>query len=259
MRGIAGRSALVTGGAQGIGRAVADRLVEEGARVLIADVNEEFGPSAVKEINDKAGSGVARYVPTDIADEEAVERAVAAATETFGRLDFLVNCAAAFIMRGVTATVDDWRRVMDVNIMGQALCVKHASARMKATGGGAIVNIASISGHIAQPGLLTYSTTKGAVVNMTRCMALELAPDNIRVNAVNPATVWNRNNERFHREVLGMDREQAERDPDIGGRHLLGRTADPEEIASSVIFLLSDEASFITGENLMVDAGYTAM
>jgi NAD(P)-dependent dehydrogenase (short-subunit alcohol dehydrogenase family) len=259
MRGLSGQSAIVTGGAQGIGRAVVDRLVEEGAHVLIADVNEEYGKAAAEEINSRVGSPVTRFVRTDVSDEESVERAVAAAVESFGSVRFLINCAAAFIMRGVEATVDEWRRVMDVNIMGQALCVKHAAPFMKAAGGGSIVNIASISGHIAQAGLMTYSTTKGAVVNMTRCMALELASDNIRVNAVNPGTVWNENNERFHREVLGMTREQADRAPEIGGRHLLGRTADPEEIAASVVFLLSAEASYITGTNLMVDAGYTAM
>jgi dihydroanticapsin dehydrogenase len=125
--------------------------------------------------------------------------------------------------------------------------------------GSAIVNFASISGHIAQPGYLTYNATKAAVVNMTRCMAMDLAPKGIRVNAVNQGTVWNKNNERYHREELGLTRAEADRHPDIGGRHMLGRTADPEEVASAVAFLLSSESSYITGENLMVDAGYTAM
>lgn len=259
MRGIADRSAIVTGGAQGIGRAVVERLVAEGANVLIADVSEELGPAAVQEINARAGRPAARFARTDVSDEDSVRRATETAVEAFGRIDFLVNCAAVFIMRGLDATVAEWRRIMDVNIMGQALCVKHAAPHMKDAGGGAVVNIASISGHIAQPGYLTYNTTKAAVVNMTRCMAQELAADGIRVNAVNPGTVWNKNNERYHREELGMTREQADQHPDIGGRHMLGRTADPEEIASGVVFLLSDEASFITAENLMLDAGYTAV
>ncbi|MFJ2867686.1 SDR family NAD(P)-dependent oxidoreductase [Kitasatospora sp. NPDC087314] len=259
MRGLAGKTVIVTGGAQGIGRAVVDRVVQEGGKVVIADSHAEFGKSAVQEVDESAGRPAALFVPTDVSDEESVRGMIEKAVQHFGGVDQLVNCAAVFIMRGLEATVEEWRRIMDVNIMGQALCVKHAAPHMRARGAGSVVNIASISGHIAQPGYLTYNATKAAVANMTRCMAMDLASDGIRVNAVNPGTVWNKNNERFHREQLGMDRAQADADPEIGGRHMLGRTADPEEIASAVAFLLSDEASYITGENLMVDAGYTAM
>ncbi|MFD4544516.1 SDR family NAD(P)-dependent oxidoreductase [Streptomyces bauhiniae] len=259
MRGLAGKTVIVTGGAQGIGRAVADRVVQEGGNVVIADSHAEFGKAAAQEIDETSGRPAALFVLTDVSDEESVRSMTGQAVEHFGGIDQLVNCAAVFIMRGLEATVEEWRRIMDVNIMGQALCVKHAAPYMRERGAGSVVNIASISGHIAQPGYLTYNATKAAVANMTRCMAMDLAPDRIRVNAVNPGTVWNKNNERFHREQLGMDRAQADADPEIGGRHMLGRTADPEEIASAVVFLLSDEASYVTGENLMVDAGYTAM
>ncbi|MFI7110330.1 SDR family NAD(P)-dependent oxidoreductase [Nonomuraea sp. NPDC050227] len=256
MRGLTGKKAIVTGGAQGIGRAIANRLVSEGVAVTIADIHEDFGRSAAKEL--EADGGAVCFVHTDVADEASVENATAVTADRFGGIDLLVNCAAIFIMRGIEATVNEWRRIMDVNIMGQALCVKHVVPYMPARGG-SIVNIASISGHIAQPGYLTYNATKAAVANMTRCMALDLATLGIRVNAVNPGTVWNANNERYHREELGLDRAQADRHPEIGGRHMLHRTADPEEIASAVAFLLSEEASYITGENLMVDGGYTAM
>lgn len=259
MRGISGKTVIVTGGAQGIGRAVVERVVRENAHVVIADVNPEYGQSAAREVNAAAGRPASIFVRTDVSDEESVREMVSRTVEQFDGVDQLVNCAAVFIMRGLEAMVEEWRRIMDVNIMGQALCVKHVAPHMRARGAGSVVNIASISGHVAQPGYLTYNTTKAAVVNMTRCMAMDLAPDGIRVNAVNPGTVWNKNNERYHREELGMDRAQADADPEIGGRHMLGRTADPEEIASAVAFLLSDEASYITGENLMVDAGYTAM
>ncbi|MGW4790862.1 SDR family NAD(P)-dependent oxidoreductase [Nonomuraea sp. NPDC004297] len=257
MHGLAGKVALVAGGAQGIGRAVVDRLAQEQVAVAIGDVDVEHGKAALAELNDM--QALALLAQMDVSREEDVRAAVDTVLDRFGRIDFLVNCAAAFIMRGIEATVDEWRRIMDVNIMGQALCVKHVVPHMAAAGGGAIVNIASISGHIAQPGFVTYNATKGAVVNMTRCMALDLADHGIRVNAVNPGTVWNLNNERYHRDVLGMTREQADRDANIGGKHMLKRTANPSEIASAIVFLLSDEASFITGENLMVDGGYTAV
>jgi NAD(P)-dependent dehydrogenase (short-subunit alcohol dehydrogenase family) len=257
MRGLSGKVAIVAGGAQGIGRATVDRLAHEGVGVAVVDVSADHGLTTLAELT--AADHPIHFAKADISDEEQVQAAVEATMDHFGRIDFLVNCAAVFIMRGIDATVDEWRRIMDVNIMGQALCVKHVVPHMAANGSGSIVNIASISGHIAQPHFVTYNATKAAVANMTRCLALDLADSGIRVNAVNPGTVWNRNNERYHREVLGMDRDQADRDPEIGGRHMLKRTADPSEIAAAIVFLLSAEASFITGENLMVDGGYTAM
>ncbi|CAM5501576.1 3-oxoacyl-ACP reductase [Streptomyces xanthochromogenes] len=256
MRGLEGKVAIVTGGAQGIGRAVVDRLVQEGVAVTIADTHPEFGPAAADAVT--AAGGRAWHALVDVSVEDQVADAVEETVQRFGRIDFLVNCAATFVIRGLEATVEEWRRSNDVNIMGQALCVKHVAPHMSERGG-AIVNIASISGHIAQPGYLVYNAAKAAVANMTRCMALDLADQRIRVNAVNPGTVWNANNERFHREVLKMSRQQAEDDPEIGGRHMLKRVADPEEIAGPIAFLLSDDASFITGENLMIDGGYTAM
>jgi dihydroanticapsin dehydrogenase len=130
---------------------------------------------------------------------------------------------------------------------------------MRKQKGGAIIHICSISAFIAQPGFVTYSTTKGAIASMTRCMALDLAKDNIRVNAVNPGTVWTDSNRDFIQKTLGYDRREAETDPNIGGKHVLKRTADPEEIANCVLFLASNRSSFITASNLMVDGGYTAL
>jgi dihydroanticapsin dehydrogenase len=128
---------------------------------------------------------------------------------------------------------------------------------MRKQGGGAIVNLGSISSFIAQPGFLTYNATKGAIAQMTRCMALDLAPDHIRVNAVCPGTVWSPIVERLSGEK-GLDRAAAEKHPDYGGSHMIQRLVEPQEIAKAILFLASSDASFITAENLMVDGGYIA-
>jgi dihydroanticapsin dehydrogenase len=124
-------------------------------------------------------------------------------------------------------------------------------------GGGAIVNVCSISAHIAQPGYLTYNASKGAVAAMTRCIAMDLSPHNIRVNSVSPGTVWTQSNQRYLARTRGLDRAGADKAPDIGGAHMLKRCADPEEIADAIMFLASDNASFITAEDLFVDGGLT--
>lgn len=256
MKEIKGKVVIVTGGAQGIGRATCEAFICHGAKVVIADINKEVGKKTEQELKKKGGAVL--YVETDTANESSVSNMVKKTTEMFGRVDILVNGAAVFIMRGIEATVDEWRRIMDVNIMGYALCVKHVVPEMVKVGKGAIINIASTSSFIAQPKYLTYNATKAAVANMTRCMALDLAEHNIRVNSVCPGTVWTKNGEEFIMKTMGLNREQADLHPEIGGAHMLKRTADPEEIASVIVFLASDEASFMTAENVMVDGGYTA-
>jgi dihydroanticapsin dehydrogenase len=253
--GIDGRVAIVTGGAQGIGKAICERFLASGAGVVIADMSVEHGTTAERELS---ALGACTFVQTDIADEDEVKRAVATASATYGGVDFLINNAAAFIMRGVDASVEDWRRMLDVNVMGYALCAKHVAASMVERGGGSIVNISSMSGMIAQPGLLTYSTTKAAVSHLTRLQALELAP-HIRVNAVCPGIVWSANNANVILRTMGLDRDGAHAHPDLGGKILLRRTADPDEIAKVVLFLASNDSSYITAANLVVDGGYTAL
>ncbi len=255
-RGLRGRVAIVTGAANGIGRATAKAFSDEGTAVIIADINEPVGRNVADDI--RRSGGDALYVRTDTSDMDSVSAMVRAAAKEFGRVDILVNGAAEFIMRGLDASRDQWRRVTDVNIMGYAFCANAASAEMDKSGGGSIVNIGSISGFIAQRGYLTYNATKGAVAEMTRCMALDLAPLNIRVNAVCPATVWTERTEQYMREHHSMGREDVDKDPNYGGKHMLMRTADPFEIAWPIVFLASSDASFITGENLMVDGGYCA-
>jgi dihydroanticapsin dehydrogenase len=192
-----------------------------------------------------------------VANEGSVQHMAHEAAQVFGNINILVNNAAIFVLKGIDATPEEWRQILDVNVMGPALVSKHVVPHMRRAGGGAIVNLGSISSFIAQPQFLTYNATKAALANMTRCMALDLAADKIRVNSVCPGSVYTQIVERLTREA-GMDRAAADRHPDWGGAHILKRLAEPREIAHAILFLASDEASFITGENLMVDGGYTA-
>jgi dihydroanticapsin dehydrogenase len=255
MNRLSGKVAVVTGGGQGIGRATCELFAEEGAAVVVAERNADTGRETAAAIGRNSGRAV--YVQTEVADEDSVRHMVAEAVAAFGRINILVNNAGIFVLKGVDATPAEWRQVLDVNVMGPALVAKHVVPEMRKSGGGAIVNLGSISSFIAQPQFVTYNASKGAVANMTRCMALDLAADNIRVNAVCPGTVWTSIVERLSRE-RGLDRASAESHPDFGGSHMIKRMAEPREIAYAILFLASDEASFITAENLMVDGGYVA-
>jgi NAD(P)-dependent dehydrogenase (short-subunit alcohol dehydrogenase family) len=255
MQRLKDKVAVVTGGGAGIGRATCELFAEEGAAVVVAERDEATGRDTADHITRQGGRAL--FVPTDVADEESIRRMVAEAVRAFGRINVLVNNAAVFVLRGIEATPEEWRQILDVNVVGPALVAKHVVPEMRKAGGGAIVNLSSISSFIAQPKFWTYNTSKAAVANLTRCMALDLAADNIRVNAVAPGVVWTQIVQRITREA-GMDRAAAERDPSWGGAHMLKRIADPREIAHAILFLASDEASFITAENLMVDGGYTA-
>ncbi len=247
--------AVVTGGGAGIGRATCELFAEEGAAVVVAERDPASGQETAYRVTRKGGRAL--FVATDVADEESVRRMAAEAARAFGKINVLVNNAAVFVLRGIDATPEEWRQVLDVNVMGPALVAKHVVPHMRQAGGGAIVNLASISSFIAQPQFVTYNASKAAVANMTRCMALDLAPDNIRVNAVGPGTVWTHIVESRAR-AAGLDRAAADSHPDYGGSHMIKRVAEPREIACAILFLASDEASFVTAECLMVDGGYTA-
>jgi dihydroanticapsin dehydrogenase len=248
--------AVITGGGSGIGRATCERFAEEGAAVVIAERDEASGRDVAEQIN-KAGRR-ALFVGTDVADEASVQHMVAVAERAFGTINILVNNAAIFILRGIEAKPEEWRQIMDVNVMGPALVAKHVVPVMRRAGGGAIVNLASMSSFIAQPNFWTYNASKAGIANLTRCMALDLVADNIRVNAVAPGTIWTPIVQRLTREAGLPDRAAADKDPKWGGSHMIQRIGEPREVANAILFLASDEASFITGENLMVDGGYTA-
>jgi NAD(P)-dependent dehydrogenase (short-subunit alcohol dehydrogenase family) len=245
--------AIVTGGAAGIGEATSSLFAEEGAKVVVADLDKQAGEKTIAQI-EKSGSK-AIFVKTDVSDEEAVRAVCDKAVEHFGKLDILVNNAATFILKGIEATIEDWERSLRVNVIGASLMSRYAVEKMKKTGGGAIVNLSSISAFIAQPLFVTYSATKAALLQMTRNMAMDLAPLNIRVNSVCPGTILTRaTSDHMKRVGMNLDQFLAEEAP----AYLLRRVGQPREVAYAILFLASDEASFITGTHLMVDGGYTA-
>jgi len=251
---LSNKVALVTGGADGIGTATAELLAEHGASVVIGDIDDGGGAEVCGRII--AAGGKAVFVHADISKPGDAGSLVTAAEATFGRLDILINNAAAFVLKGIEATPEDWHRSLDVNVIGTAMVTRAAVSLMRRGGGGAIVNLASISSFVAQPAFVTYSATKAAILQMTRNLALDLAPDGIRVNCVCPGTIITRAS-RDHMERVGMTLDDfiAAEAP----KHLLNRVGTPREVANAILFLASDDASFITGTHLMVDGGYTAV
>ena len=244
--------AIVTGAAHGIGRATAILFAEEGAKVTIADPSEVAGEDCAANIRDAGGDAI--FVRTDISSEDDCRNCCDETVRSFGRLDILVNNGAVFVLKGLEASIEDWQQVLGVNVVGTAMMSRFASEYMKQFGGGSIVNLGSISSFVAQPSFVTYSATKAAILQMTRNMAMDLAPFNIRVNCVCPGTILTRASEE-HMARIGMTKEDFIASE--GPKHLLNRVGDPREVAYPILFLASDEASFITGTHLMVDGGYT--
>lgn len=251
---LAHKVAIVTGAADGIGAATAQLFAEEGAAVVLGDIDEAAGSATCERI--AAAGGRTVFVRADISDEAEAASLTAAAEGHFGRLDILVNNAAAFVLKGLDATRADWQRILDVNVIGTSMVTRAAAAAMARRDGGAIVNLGSISSFVAQPQFVTYSATKAAILQMTKNLALDLAPSKIRVNCVCPGTILTRAS-RDHMARVGMSLDEfvAAEAP----KHLLNRVGDPREVAYAILFLASDEASFITGTHLMVDGGYTAI
>lgn len=241
-----GKVALVTGGASGIGRATAQVLASHGARVAIFDIDVPGGLAVAD-----ATGGLFRRV--DVSDEASIQAGVDAIAAEAGRLDFVVNSAVSFLTKGLDAAAADWDRSLGVNVRGSALITRAAAPHLRDAGGGSVVNIASISAHIAQPNRWTYNATKGAIVSLTRCQALDLAPWGIRANVVSPGWTWTPEVAK----AAGGDRAKWE--PIWGKFSILRRLAEPEEVARVIAFLCSADASFITGAEIPVDGGYRAL
>ena len=249
MKGLDGKAAIVTGGASGIGRACVERLCEEGCSVTFSGISE-IGSTTARELTDSNFS--VQFLRGDMAEETFCKELTAAAAEQWGRLDYLVNNAFSFTASGLDATRADWNRVMHVGPVAYATMGQQVFPHMQKQGAGAIVNISSISAHIAQPDRWTYNAAKGAVNQLTRCMAMDLAPT-VRVNTVSPGWIWTREVDK----AANGDREKWS--PIWGKFHMLRRLGTVEECASVTAFLLSDEASFVTSAELMVDGGYSGM
>ncbi len=243
--------AIITGIGAGIGQATAIRFAEEGARLVLADLDEPAALLTQRMVEDIGGKAVA--IRADISREADAQRISETAIAAFGTIDILVNNAAEFTAKSVEdATLEDWRRVYGVNVFGTAMVSKYVIPHMKANKRGSIVNVGSVSGVLAQKDFATYSSTKGAIITMSKCMALDLAPWNIRVNTVCPGTIVTSASEREWKRV-GLTKEQwcAKEAP----RHILNRTGEAREAANVILFIASDESSFMTATELMVEGG----
>jgi len=246
--------AIITGSGSGIGEATALLFAEEGARVVVADIDSLGGEKTVTAIRE--GKGTALFVEVDISKEESAKKVIEKTLKAFGRLDILVNNAATFVHKGFEATMEEWQRSLSVNIIGTSMVTKYAAKEMEKSGGGSIVNLSSISAWVAQPNIFAYSATKGAILQMTRNMAMDLAPAKIRVNCVCPGAILTPAS-YLHMEKIGMTLEEF--DSEEGAKTFLKRMGKAREVASAILFMASDDAAYITGTHLMVDGGYTAM
>jgi len=244
MRGLEGKVAIVPGGATRIGAAIVSAFRSAGTKVMVADIDTEAGAALVAD-----GIG---FQATDLRDDAQIAALVAKTVAKFGRIDFLVNVACSYLDEGRDSTRAQWLESLDVNIVGSVMLMQAAHAEL-ARNRGAIVNFGSISSRVAQTGRWLYPVSKAAILQLTRNQAMDLAPDGIRVNAVSPGWTWS----NIMDQLTGGDRAKTDRV--AAPFHLLRRTADPEEVAAAVLFLCSDEAGFITGTDIRVDGGYTAM
>lgn len=252
MARVAGKVAIVSGAANGIGKATAQLLAKEGAKVVIGDLKEEDGQKAVAEI--KAAGGEAAFVKLNVTDEAAWKAAIEQTLKLYGRLDIAVNNAGIAYSGSVESTsLEDWRRVQSINLDGVFLGTQVAIEVMKKSGGGSIVNLSSIEGLIGDPMLAAYNASKGGVRLFTKSAALHCAKSGykIRVNSVHPGYIWTP-------MVAGLTKEDAAARQKLVDLHPIGHLGEPNDIAYGILYLASDESKFVTGSELVIDGGYTA-
>jgi NAD(P)-dependent dehydrogenase (short-subunit alcohol dehydrogenase family) len=259
---VEGKVALITGGASGLGAESGRRLAREGARVVLTDLAEDAGRGVADEI--AAAGGEALFLSQDVTDEARWDDVVGETLARWGRLDVLVNSAGiggsrdepdpAAVPGVLGATMEAWRRMLSVNLDGTFLGVRAAARVMAPAGRGSIINLSSILGKVGIAGGFAYCASKGGVLMLTKAVALELAPLGVRVNSVHPGFIET----PMVLNMLHRSPNQNEMRDLIVSRHPVGRLGAPREIADAIMFLASDESSFMTGAELVVDGGYTA-
>lgn len=250
MNRVDGKIALVTGAGKGIGRAAATLLAEEGARVAVTDIDEEAGTSTVDHIRESGGE--AAFFEHDVASEDDWERVVAATQDTFGMPDVLVNNAGIYRIEPIDEIeVEDWQELMDINVTGVFLGMKHCTPLMREQGSGSVINLSSVAGLIGLSGHSCYGASKGAVRTMTKDAAIELAETGVRVNSIHPAYIDTQMAD-YGAETQGATKEE------LDAMHPIGHMGEPEDVAYAVVYLASDESKFMTGSELVLDGGLTA-
>lgn len=244
-----GKCAIVTGSATGIGKATATLFAKEGARIVVSDV-DEAGRQVVDAI--KGDGGEAVFVRADVSRADDAARMVETAVRTYGRLDVLVNNAAVYLGDGNILTVADetWNQIMGVNLKGTYLCCKFAIARMIETGGGSIVNLASVNALMGLS-LTAYTASKGGVQALTRLLAVDFGPKGIRVNSICPGTIMTENS-------IAIYRERPELAESVTRMYPMGKLGAPVDVAECALYLASDASSFVTGASFVVDGGLMA-
>ena len=246
MVNLEGRTAIVTGGATLIGQGVIEALIASGARVVIADIDLDGGEAVA------AATG-AVFLATDVSDDAAVAQLIAATVDQFGGIDIVVNLACTYLDDGADTSRADWLTALNVNVVSMVQVVRSAHPYLKASGRAAVVNFSSISSKVAQTGRWVYPASKAAIVQLTKSMAMDYAADRIRVNSVSPGWTWS----AIMDGLSGGDRLRT--DAVAAPFHLTGRVGEPREVGEVVAFLVSDDASVVTGADWAADGGYSAM
>lgn len=250
-----GKIGLITGASSGIGRETAKLFAEEGAKVALADIDVDRGKVVLDEIKNAGGTAI--FDRVDVSVESDVKTWMTSVAQKWGGVDILVANAAATILGTIEQTSnEDWDRVFGVNVKGYAFCAKYAAPYMRYRGGGAIVNLASIGSVVAISGFTAYCASKGAILQLTRCLAQDLSPDKIRVNCVCPGLI---DTPAVRQVAASVGLSVADLTEPLVAKIPIARMGQPREVAEAILFLSSDRASFITGSSLTVDGGYTAL